>query len=92
MQKRDADGKIIRKPARESFEKQPIIDKCQPCNLHDNSFCSIYLDPKTKWRLGNCLMATHLSIRISESRFKEYQNFNFKTQQYQIMLKKFFLE
>ena len=62
MQKRDKNNKIIRKP-KVTFIKHPIIDKCKPCVLHDNSVCEIYLFPSLKWKLGDCPM-------IKENKFR----------------------
>ncbi len=69
MQKRDKTGKIIRKPFK-SLINEPIIDKCKECTLHENSFCKVYVFPKSSWTPGNCPMATHMVKRVKESKFK----------------------
>lgn len=60
MQKRDPNGRIIRK-MKSAFEKQPIVEKCQPCGLHRDSLCSVYLYPAAKWGWCDCPMASHLA-------------------------------
>ncbi len=58
-------GKEYRKAKADEILKgrTPIINKCSPCNLHDQEYCNTYLWPETKWRLNNCPMATHLVSR-----------------------------
>lgn len=42
---------------------QPIIDRCEGCErivlVDDKKFCSTYVQPDAKWRLGICNFATH---------------------------------
>lgn len=71
MQKRNPEGRIIRKPVEVLIQGQ-IIDKCDPCNLHYELkyfgiVCSVYLYPEAKWRLGNCVMSTHTITRTKET-------------------------
>jgi hypothetical protein len=41
-----------------------VIDQCDGCQkvkeFPTGRFCLVFPDPSTKWRLGNCSMATHL--------------------------------
>ncbi len=69
MQKRNKQGQIIKKPIK-PIKKEPIIDKCQECTLHKDSLCDVYQFPSTRWKLGNCPMATHVVTRVKESKFK----------------------
>jgi hypothetical protein len=45
---------------------KPIIEKCQGCDrvveASDNKFCGAFPDPSSKWRLGNCNLATHVKV------------------------------
>ena len=66
MKPENKKGKEYRKVKVEEIlkEKTPIIEKCSPCNLHENNYCNVYLYPNLKWRMNqNCLMATHLVSR-----------------------------
>ncbi len=69
MQKRDKNNQIIRKSIK-PIKKEPIIDQCKECTLHENSVCDVYQFPKTRWTRGNCPMATHIITRVKESKFK----------------------
>jgi hypothetical protein len=50
--------------------REVVITKCEGCskivrqqqlfNLGDAEYCSVYLSPASKWRIGNCPMATHI--------------------------------
>ncbi len=70
MQKRDSEGRIIRKP-KPLFERQAIIDKCKPCIRHKKDFCEAYQFPELKWRLGDCPLATHVTVMIKEDSGKK---------------------
>ena len=67
MQKRDENGRIIRKIEKEKAIRSAIIEKCNPCSLHDKIECPVYAYPKAKWRLGDCPMATHVIARTKET-------------------------
>ena len=58
-------GKEYREAKAEELlkEKTSIVEKCSPCSLHDQEYCNTYLWPESRWRLGNCSMATHLVSR-----------------------------
>ncbi len=49
-----------------NIEKKPIVDKCAGCSHIDGQFCSIWVSPTAKWRLGNCPSATHIKLGIHE--------------------------
>jgi len=49
-------------------DRQKIIDKCVGCNKVNEGFCSAYLFPSVKWRLGNCLLASHVEIEVDKTR------------------------
>ena len=42
-------------------EHFPTIDKCEGCNWNRDGYCIPYLEPLSKWRRGECPMATHLA-------------------------------
>ena len=65
MQKRDMNGKIIRKQST-AILGGDVIDECIGCENQIAGLCLSYQFPATKWRLGNCPMATHVTIRIAE--------------------------
>ena len=54
--------------------KEPIVEQCEGCGksltLNDVEVCSVFLIPKSKWRIGNCSMATHIKKEIKEDTFK----------------------
>ncbi len=47
---------------------QPVIDKCEGCEriVEENSvrFCTTYVSPEAKWRMGMCNFATHAKPEI----------------------------
>ncbi|CAK8710658.1 MAG: hypothetical protein D3920_10735 [Candidatus Electrothrix sp. AW2] len=47
---------------------QPIIEKCEGCDrvVEENSshYCTTYINPEAKWRLGICNFATHAKPEI----------------------------
>lgn len=54
--------------------KQPIVEKCKECKNVSSGFdefdvCRIFLIPSSKWRIGNCPMATHVEKEKLESKF-----------------------
>lgn len=51
--------------------RTPIVDQCIGCDRIDiekgvdpssQDLCSVYISPEKAWRLGNCLLASHLEI------------------------------
>jgi len=71
MQKRNADGRIIRKP-KISWIGGVVIVECAGCENQTNDRCNIYISPSRKWRLGNCNMASHTIIRTKDTdKFKK---------------------
>lgn len=62
------------------MDRQPIVEKCYGCGKTITQmvmltgevevlFCGTYLDPTSKWRIGNCPMATHLQKEIKKQGF-----------------------
>ena len=49
-----------------THDKEPIIDKCIGCDKVDGKFCSAYLFPHIKWRIGNCPLASHIKIELKK--------------------------
>jgi hypothetical protein len=53
---------------------EPIIDKCEGCSRvltgpePGPSVCRAFLVPASKWRSGNCPMATHLRKDLVEDK------------------------
>lgn len=41
-----------------------------PCTRIEDGFCAAYIDPNSRWRLGNCGLATHLIQEEDEKKFK----------------------
>lgn len=45
-------------------DRRPIVEKCDGCDrilaAGEIKTCSAFAFPDTKWRLGNCSMATHV--------------------------------
>ncbi len=51
-------------------ERMPIVDQCIGCNKIDGDFCTIWISPATKWRLGTCPTATHFKVDVHEQEQK----------------------
>lgn len=53
---------------------QPVIDKCDGCNRtveqDGKKFCTSFLDPTAKWKLGICNFATHAKPEITISKVR----------------------
>ena len=53
---------------------QPVIDKCDGCNRiveqDGKQFCTSFLDPTAKWKLGICNFATHAKPEITISKVR----------------------
>lgn len=49
-------------------EHLPLIEQCQGCDraLVDGhqSICQVFPNPAIKWRLGPCVMATHIKAEV----------------------------
>ena len=55
----------------------PVIDECrnhptEPCSFleKDSDFCTAYMNPKSRWRLGPCPLATHVSVQEEKQKGK----------------------
>jgi hypothetical protein len=50
------------------FVKEKVIPQCSGCKkvLEDNT-CEAYISPKSKWRLGNCNLASHLVVKDTKT-------------------------
>ena len=50
--------------------RDPIDEKCKGCKkielVDEKELCTAYIEPSIKWRLGDCLLATHRIIEVSE--------------------------
>ena len=49
--------------------KEETVVECEGCGkvcLNDHT-CSIFIVPKSKWRIGRCPMATHVIKPVSQS-------------------------
>ena len=60
-------------------DRKDIIEECEiftdqeglcygPCKHVDGKKCAAYMDPKTKWRLGHCPLASHWKEDTSMSK------------------------
>ncbi|MDQ7837723.1 MAG: PxxKW family cysteine-rich protein [Thermodesulfobacteriota bacterium] len=51
-----------------------VIDKCEGCNriieFPTGKYCSSYPDPASKWKKGNCNLATHLKTEAPKAAAK----------------------
>ncbi len=51
-------------------ERYPIVEQCKGCkkielnpDLPDNELkCLAYINPKSQWRMGDCHLASHLTV------------------------------
>ena len=66
MQKRDENGRIIRK-SKEILIGGKVAGQCIGCENQITGLCNIYISPSAKWRLGDCNMATHTIARTKET-------------------------
>lgn len=41
--------------------QEPIVKKCEGCAYIQDGHCIPYIFPASKWRSGNCPLATHLT-------------------------------
>ncbi|HNY72221.1 MAG TPA: PxxKW family cysteine-rich protein [Syntrophales bacterium] len=48
-----------------------IVEKCEGCGkiveLATGRFCQVYMDPASRWLMGNCPRATHVKLVIKEN-------------------------
>jgi len=70
------------------MEREPIINECIDCGHMMTgpepgpTTCSVYLIPSSKWRIGNCPMATHIKkepIRVAKLNPMKASKRNIKT-------------
>ena len=49
---------------------QPIIDKCEGCDRIENGYCTAYINPEAKWRVGGpdgiCPLASHVKREVEK--------------------------
>jgi hypothetical protein len=53
--------------------QEPVNYCCEGCgrvDVEDKSVCMVYAFPATRWRLGNCPLATHVKAAIKAVRTK----------------------
>lgn len=54
------------------MKKEKISDRCLGCdNVMENEYCRVYIFPDSKWRIGNCPLATHIKINPVEKLSKK---------------------
>ena len=62
-------------------EREIIVKECEifadieglvygPCKRIDGTKCSVYMIPKSKWRLGHCPLATHWKDETLKKKIK----------------------
>ena len=53
---------------------KPIDEKCEGCNrvgeFESGKYCTSAPDPEAKWLLGNCNLATHITMEVTETKQK----------------------
>ncbi len=51
-------------------DRRPIVEKCDGCDRvakeGEGKTCTAFAFPETKWRLGNCSMATHIKVEAAK--------------------------
>jgi len=56
-------------------DRRPIIEQCNGCDRVQSDggsqLCSAFAFPETKWRLGNCSMATHIKVENAKGGEKQ---------------------
>lgn len=50
--------------------REPTVEQCKGCNSDKTNYCECYVFPASKWRLGNCVRASHLAPEIIEDKKK----------------------
>ncbi len=50
-------------------DRRPIVEKCGGCDriASETQTCTAFAFPETKWRLGNCSMATHIKVESAKN-------------------------
>lgn len=52
------------------MNRETIVKECIGCDkvitINDVEVCNAYVYPHTRWRLGNCALASHTVITTSE--------------------------
>ncbi len=53
---------------------KPIVEKCEGCGrvseFSSEKYCTSNPEPDIKWKVGNCNMATHIKLEVSETKKK----------------------
>ena len=48
-----------------------IVEKCDGCDriitFGNNKYCAAFPDPNSRWRMGNCNMATHIKTEAASA-------------------------
>ena len=52
------------------MEKEKIVGQCEGCEKIDGEYCSTYLSPSTKWRLGCPLHPSSVKNLLVEGKKK----------------------
>jgi hypothetical protein len=51
-----------------------IHEKCEGCDrtqtIDEKKYCSAFPDPASRWRIGNCNMATHIKVESTKDTSK----------------------
>lgn len=51
-----------------------IVEKCEGCSrvleTASGKYCSSYPDPGSKWKRGNCNLATHIKAEVAKQEVK----------------------
>jgi hypothetical protein len=51
-------------------DRRPIVEKCEGCDRAasegEAKFCGAFAFPESKWRTGNCSMATHIKVESAK--------------------------
>ena len=52
----------------------PVVEQCDGCqkifDFPTGNYCLVFPDPASKWRVGNCVMATHIKETDAKSKGK----------------------
>lgn len=44
-----------------------VVEECEGCNRSINGYCKSYFNPKAKWRIGVCPLASHVKLENKQS-------------------------
>ena len=55
---------------KENGEDKMITMEKGPCSRIISGKCEAYINPSSRWRLGNCGLATHIIFQEDEEKFK----------------------